>query len=67
MLTTEREDLFAAYLVGALRNVHQGIDYNRAHMTHCFSHLYQHRLFMDGLMRCGFGDLFLRRLDPSCL
>lgn len=62
VLTAELEDLFAAYLEEDLRNVRQGIYYDRAHMTHCFSYLYQYRLFMDGLMRCGFGDLFLRRL-----
>lgn len=62
VLTAELEDLFAAYLEDDRRNERQGIYYDRRHMTHCFTYLYQYRSFMDGLMRCGFGDLFLRRL-----
>ena len=62
VLIAELEDLFAAYQEDDLRTIRQGIYYDRQHMTHCFSYLYQYRSFMDGLMRCGFGDLFLRRL-----
>ena len=29
-------------------------------MTHCFHYFYAHRAFMDGLIYCGFGDVFLR-------
>lgn len=60
VLISELEELFAKYQADDLRTKLQGIYYDQEHMVHCFTYLYQYRLFMDGLMRCGFGDLFLR-------
>lgn len=62
VFTTQLAEFFAMYESDDQGAERKGIYYDQAHMSHCFHYLYQYRAFMDGLLYCGFGDLFLRRL-----
>lgn len=57
---SELKELVARYEAEGSAAKKQGIYYDRQHMTHCFHYFYAHRAFMDGLIYCGFGDVFLR-------
>ena len=57
---SELKELVARYEAEGSATKKQGIYYDRQHMTHCFHYFYAHRAFMDGLIYCGFGDVFLR-------
>lgn len=44
------------------KNTTDGIYYDVDHMKHCFTYFYSYRQFLDGLVYCGFGDMFLKKL-----
>ena len=65
-----KEEVFSSHLKDILQKYQeedrkqnlQGIYYDRAHMIHCFEYWYQYRDFFDGLIHCGFGNIFLEYL-----
>lgn len=65
-----KEDVFVAELQEILERYEKedlpegtpGIYYDRQHMIHCFRYFSKYRSFMDALVYCGFGDMFLRSL-----
>ena len=56
----ELKELLARYEAEEPAERRRGIYYDRQHMARCFQYFYDHRAFMDGLIYCGFGDVFLR-------
>ena len=65
-----KEEVFSSHLKDILQKYQeedrkqnlQGIYYDRAHMIHCFEYWYQYRDFFEGLIHCGFGNIFLEYL-----
>ena len=60
VLIEELRELLARYEAEEPAERRRGIYYDRQHMKRCFQYFYDHRAFMDGLIYCGFGDIFLR-------
>ena len=52
-------DIFIKYEEEDRQQQLKGIYYDRAHMLHCFKYWYEYREFFDGLIHCGFGNIFL--------
>lgn len=50
-----KEDM--EYLIPECENVY----YGKAYMIHCFQFFYRHHEFIDTLISCGMGDLFLAK------
>ncbi len=44
-----------------LQNAEQ-VFYGKTYMTHCFRFFFQHHTFIDTLISCGMGDLFLAKI-----
>ena len=40
----------------------EGIYCDEIHTRHCFEYFYSYRQFFEGLVYCGFGDMFLKKL-----
>lgn len=67
---TSKEEIFSLHLKEILINYEEedrqqqlkGIYYDHAHMIHCFQYWYKYREFFDGLIYCGFGNIFLEYL-----
>lgn len=59
---SELREILERYGKEDFQNERKGIYYDKQHMTHCFCYFATYRTFMDGLIYCGFGDLFLRFL-----
>ncbi|HIR93275.1 MAG TPA: TetR/AcrR family transcriptional regulator [Candidatus Egerieimonas intestinavium] len=65
-----KEDVFSSYLREILEDYHETdleLDmpepyYGRRRMINCFRHGYRYRDFFDGLIQCGFGNIFLKYL-----
>lgn len=60
-------ELFQKYKDDGFRKPRKGIYYDKEHMMHYFTYIYRYREFMDGLMHCGFGIVFLEMLDEYML
>ena len=65
-----KEEIFSLHLQEILHKYEEedrqqklkGIYYDRAPMLHCFQYWYEYRDFFDGLIHCGFGNIFLEYL-----
>lgn len=57
---SELKEIVAHYEAEEPATQKRGIYYDQQHMTRCFRYFYTYRAFMDGLIYCGFGDVFLR-------
>lgn len=65
-----KEGVFSSHLKDILQKYQeedqnlqlQGIYYDHPHIIHCFEYWYQYRDFFDGLIYCGFGNIFLEYL-----
>ena len=65
-----KEDVFSSYLIEILSTYHETDQelnvtepyYGKHRMINCFRHGYQYRDFFDGLIQCGFGNIFLKYL-----
>lgn len=65
-----KEDIFISELAELMERYREedgrllpaGTYYDRGHMKHCFEYLYECRQFLNGLVYCGFGDMFLKKL-----
>lgn len=57
---SELKDILVRYEAEEPSVEKRGIYYDHQHMTRCFHYFYTYRTFMDGLIYCGFGDVFLR-------
>ena len=61
------QEIFAEYREEEESEPQEGIYYDRAHMIHYFTYHYKYREFMAGLVRCGFGTMFLEMLNEYIL
>lgn len=67
---TSKEEIFSLHLKEILdryeeddrRQQLKGIYYDRSHMIHCFQYWYEYREFFDGMVYCGFGNIFLENV-----
>ena len=57
----ELDEIFQKYELDDENSV-EGIYYDEVHMKHCFAYFYSYRQFLEGLVYCGFGDMFLKKL-----
>lgn len=57
----ELDEIFQKYELDDVNSV-EGIYYDEIHMRHCFTYFYLYRQFLEGLVYCGFGDMFLKKL-----
>lgn len=57
----ELDEIFQKYELDDVNSV-EGIYYDKIHMRHCFTYFYSYRQFLEGLVYCGFGDMFLKKL-----
>ncbi len=57
----ELDEIFQKYELDDVNSV-EGIYYDEIHMRHCFTYFYSYRQFLEGLVYCGFGDMFLKKL-----
>ena len=56
------QEIFIKYEEEDRQQQLKGIYYDKAHMLHCFQYWYKYRDFFDGLIHCGFGNIFLEYL-----
>lgn len=61
------KDIFEKYKSDDIFHEHEGIYYDKQHMIHYFQYLYRYKDFMRGLMSCGFGALFMEKLNQFIL
>ncbi len=73
---TSKEEVLTSYIHDILYDYiqthsngkdHSGIFYDRAHVAHALRYFDQYRDFIDGLIECGFGILFLNELTSIAL
>lgn len=73
---TSKEEVLTSYIHDILYDYvhthsngkdHSGIFYDRAHVAHALCYFDQYRDFIDGLIECGFGILFLNELTSIAL
>lgn len=62
IFTDELTEIMECYRKEDQSKYHGGIYCDTAHVRHCFEYLYHYRKFLNGLIYCGFGDLFLKQL-----
>ena len=67
IFSTELAEVMEQYREEDARDIQGGTYYDRNHMTHCFAFLYRKREFFEGLLHCGFGQMFLSQLTDFLL
>lgn len=56
------DEIFEHYWNNDNADKENGIYYDVEHMKSCFEYIYQHKEFLEGLIQCGMGLLFLDKL-----
>ena len=62
VFSSHLQELLEKYKVEEAEQKISGKYYNRDHMAHCFRYWYRYRDFFDGLIFCGFGNVFIEYL-----
>lgn len=67
ILLSHIQDILARYQREDRETAQEGQFYDRARVRRGFSYFYQYKDFVDGLVHCGLGEVFLQKLTAFAL